>query len=129
MNFFHSNMAKLDLRGKDPEECLKHETDKTVRKVKISIYTMPLPNVVGSVLPNITLFKHWGIWAEFEAIDVQHGPCVYTIDADVVPVSNGNPCSPVTLLMTLMAGELVVKVHKFDSNLERHPYEEDLRKE
>ncbi len=122
-------MANLDLRGEDPEECLKKETDITVRKVRISIYTMPLQNVLGSALPDRTPFKHWGIWAEFEATDVQHGPCVYTIDADVMPYGNGNPSSPVTLLMTLMAGNFVVKVGKFHPHLVKHPYQKYLKKE
>ena len=122
-------MTNVVLQGEDPEECLRNETDNIIRKVNISMYTMPLQNVIGSVLPNRIPFKHWGIWAEFEATDVRLGRCVYTIDADVIMPSDDGNSGLGTLLMTLMAGNFVVKVCKFYPNLVRHPYQKFLKKE
>lgn len=100
------------------------ELDKTKRKVTISIITRPVQmgkkNLEECILPNGTIFKHWGVMVEFEETD-DLSSSVYTFDADV-SIESKKPGNLLTdtweLICTLMKGEFLVTAFAYGPNKE-----------
>lgn len=115
------------------------ENDKTKRKVIISLNTrtvqMGKKNMEDCVLPDGTIFKHWGVMAEFEETK-HHKRCVYTFDADVLKESkcgkkNSDSLTDIwQLLCALMGGEFLVTAFAYGPNMENktHPHAEHIKK-
>ena len=117
-------MTNLDLSyGKDIH--LFSEDDRVERSnVRLFKFTRPLEKGKADlsgrpfIMPDGSIFQHWGIWVEFDETNKGKGRCVYTFDADVETADDGKqksaqPTQQQSLWWALTAGQFIVKVYAY----------------